>query len=118
MDVKAKAGLQSYFMIREIDSRCLEEHRPSVKKDKDDAYWNYRNEASNKNKEKVKSHPLSSANQPQTQVSKKDKRHGSRRGYLATGVNVTEVAKKDKDKAKNLSHIECYTHKQKSYYTN
>ncbi len=26
--------------------------------------------------------------------------------------------KKDKDKVKNLSHIKCYTCKQKDYYTN
>ncbi len=62
---------------------------------------------------------MSSTNQPQTQAFKKDKCHGSRqRGYLATGINTTEVAKKDKDKAKDLSHIKCYTCKQKGHYTN
>ena len=104
-------------MIREIDSRCLKGHRPLVKKDKDNAYREHRNEAS-KDKEKAKSHPLSSANQPQTQVSKKNKRHGSRRGHAAIGVNATEVALKNKDKIKDLSHIEYYTCKQKGHYTN
>lgn len=38
----------------------------------------------------------------------------------AISVNTTEVVKKNKnkDKAKNFSHIKCYTYKQKSYYTN
>ena len=65
INVKAKAGLQLDSMIKEIDSRCPKVHRPLVKKDKDNAYWEYHNEAS-KDKEKAKSHPLSSANQPQT----------------------------------------------------
>ncbi len=29
-----------------------------------------------------------------------------------------KVTKKDKDKAKNLSYIKCYTCKQKGHYTN
>ena len=118
VDVKAKAGLQPHSMIREIDSRCPKRHKPSVKKDKNNAYWEHHNEASNKDKKKAKSHPSSSANQLQTQASKKDKRHGNWQGHLATGVNATEVAKKNKDKAKDLSHIECYTYKQKGYYAN
>ena len=74
-------------------------------------------EAFNKNKDKAQSHNSFSANQPQTQAPKKDKRD-HRGDHLATGVNATEVAKKDKDKAKDLSHVKCYTCKQKSYYTN
>ena len=104
-------------MIKEIDSRCLKKHRPSVKKNKDDTYWEHCNEAF-KDKEKAKFHSLSSTNQPQTQASKKKKRHGSWRGHPATGVNATEVAKKDKDKAKDLSQIKCYTYKQKGHYAN
>ena len=92
-------------MIREIDSKCPKKHRPSVKQDKDDAYQEHRKEAS-KDKEKTKSYLLFSANQPQTQASKKDKRHRSWRDHPATKVNATEVAKKNKDKAKDLSHIE------------
>ena len=76
-------------------------------KDKDNAYREYRNEASNKDKKKAKSHPLSSANQSQTQDSKKDNYYGGWQGHPATGVNATKVAKKNKDKAKNLSHIKC-----------
>ena len=71
-------------------------------------------EHQNGNKDKAKSYNFSSANtsQPQTQTSKKDKRHGSRQGgHLAIEVNITEVSKKNrnKNKAKNLSHIKCYT---------
>ncbi len=33
-------------------------------------------------------------------------------------VNATKVVKKDKDKAKDLSHIKYYTCKQKDYYAN
>lgn len=35
-----------------------------------------------------------------------------------TGVHAIKVAKKDKNKAKDLSYIKCYTYKQKSYYAN
>ena len=63
------------------------------------------------------SHNSSSANQPQIQASKKDKR-GCRRSYLATGVNAIKGAKKDKEKAKDLSHIEYYTYKQKRHHIN
>ncbi len=40
------------------------------------------------------------------------------RGHPIIEINATKVAKKDKDKAKDLSHIKCYTYKQKSHYTN
>ena len=47
------------------------------------------------------------------------KRHGGQRGnILAIKLNATEVVKKKKDKAKDLSHIKCYTCKQKSHYAN
>ena len=65
VDAKTKAGLQPHSMMREIDSKCPKRHKPSIKKDKNDAYWEHYYEAS-KDKEKAKSHPLSSANQPQT----------------------------------------------------
>ncbi len=85
-------------------------------KNDEDTYWEPRNEASNKDKNKAKSHNSSSANQPQTQASKKNKR-GRQRGYPTTRVNATKVAKNDKDKAKDLSYVECYTYKQKGHYT-
>ncbi len=105
-DVKVKANLQSPFYVRNIDARCPKGHRPSAKKDKEDTYQEPQNEAS-KDKDKVKPHSSSiSANQPQTQVPKKNKR-GRWGGHPATGVNVTEVAKKDKA-PKDSSHIKCY----------
>ncbi len=110
-DVEAKANLQPPFYVRDIDVRCPKGHRPSAKKDKEDTYWEPRDKASNKGK--VKSNSSASANQPQTQAPKKDK-CGRWRDHLATGVNVTEVAKKDKA-SKYLSHIECYPCHQKGH---
>ena len=54
-DVKAKANLQPPFYIREIDSKYPKNYRPSVKKDKEDANWEHRDEAS-KDKNKARSH--------------------------------------------------------------
>ena len=99
----------------------MKRYKPSVKKNKDNAYQEQRNNASNRDKKKAKSHnPSSSANQPQTQTSNSRKHQGKERGggHLATGVNTTKVPKKDKDKAKDLSHIEYYIYKQKSHYAN
>ena len=104
-------------MIREIDSRYSKKHKLLVKKNKNDAYWEHHDEAS-KDEKKAKSHLLSSANQPQTQASKKNKHHRSWQGHPAIRVNATEVAKKNKDKAKDINHIECYTCKQKKHYAN
>ncbi len=118
-DVEAKANLQPPFYVRDINPRCPKGHRLSSRKDKEDTYRELQNEAF-KDKDKAKSHSSStSANQPQTQASKKDNRgrqggHGG--GHPATGVNATEVAKKDKT-SKDLSHIECYTCHQKGHYT-
>ncbi len=120
VNAEAKASLQPPSGTREIDSRCPKGFRPSVKKDKDEANREHRDR--DKDKDKAKPHNPSSANsQPQTQASKKDKRHGNHRGgHPATEVNATEIAKKDKDKdkAKDLSHIKCYTYKQKGHYAN
>ncbi len=116
-DAEAKANLQPPFYVRDIDARCPKGHRPSAKKDKEDTYREPQNEAS-KNKDKAKSYNSStSANQPQTQASKKNKRgcQGGHGGHPATGVNATEVAKKDKA-PKDLRHIECYTCHQKGHY--
>ena len=104
---------QSPLYNREIDSKYPKSYCPSVKKDKEDANQEYRNEASSKDREKAKFYNPPSANQPQAQVSKKCERSCCG-GFLA--LDATKVAKKDKDKAKDLSHIECYTYKQKSYY--
>ncbi len=116
-DVETKANLQPPFYVRDINVRCPKSHCPSAKKDKEDTYREPQNEAS-KAKDKAKSYSCStSANQPQTQAPKKDKRgrRGGHRNHLATGVNATEVAKKDKA-SKDLSHIKYYTCHQKGHY--
>ncbi len=114
-DVEAKANLQSPFYVMEIDARCPKSHCPLAKKDKKNTYREYRNEAS-KDKGKAKSHNSTSVNQLQTQDPKKNKCGDRWGGHLATGVNTTKVAKKDKDKAKDLSHVQYYTCKQKGHY--
>ncbi len=117
-DEKAKANLQPPFYIREIDSKCLKGHCPSTKKDKEDIYQEPQNKAS-KDKDKAKSHSSSTfANQPQTQAPKKNKcgRRGGHGGHPATGINATEVAKKD-NAPKDLSNIKYYTCHQKGHYT-
>ncbi len=62
-DVKAKANLQPPFYVREIDSKCPKGHRPSVKKDKEDTYWEPYNKTS-KDKNKTEFQTSSFANQP------------------------------------------------------
>ncbi len=115
-DVEAKANLQPPFYVRDIDARCPKGHRP-LSKNKEDTYQEPQSKVS-KDKDKAKSHNSTSANQPQTQAPKKDKRGrrgGHGRGHPATGVNATEVAKKDKV-PKDMCHIECYTCHQKGHY--
>ncbi len=113
-DAEAKVNLQPPFYVRDINAKCPKGHHPSAKKDKEDTYRKPQNEAS-KNKDKAKSHSSStSANQLQTQAPENNKR-GRWGGHPATGVNATEVAKKDKA-PKDLSHIECYTCHQKGHY--
>ncbi len=116
-DIKEKANLQPPFGTRKIDSRCPKRYRLLVKKNKDDAYWEYRNEIFNKDKDKPKFHNSSFANQPQTQVVKEDM-CDCWRDHLATGVNSTKIVKKDKDKTKDLSYIKCYICEQKDHYVN
>ena len=120
VNAKTKAGLQPSPETKKIDSRCPKKYRLSIKKDKDNAYWEQYNEATNRDKEKAKSHnPFSSTNQSQTQAFsfKKCQRKG-REGHPAVEVNATKIAKKNNDKTKNLSHIKCYICKQKGHYTN
>ncbi len=109
---EAKANLQPPFYVRDINTRCPKGYRPLAKKDKEDAYQEPRDEASNK--DKAKSNSSASANQPQTQAAKKDQR-GRQGGHPATEINATEVAKKNKS-LKDLSHIEYYTCHQKGHY--
>lgn len=118
VDVEAMVSLHLLSGTREMDFRFPRGYRTSVKKDKDDSNWEYRN--GDKDKGKAKSYNRFANNQPPTQASKKDKRYRNRQGHPITEVNVTEVSKKnkDKDKAKNLSYIKCYTCKQKGHYAN
>ncbi len=115
-DVEANANLQPPFYVKKIDARCPKDYCPLVKKDKENTYWERCNEAS-KDKEKAKSHNFSSASQPQTQAPKKDK-CSCWKSHSAIAVNTTKVVKKEKDKAKDLSHVKCYICKQKGHYAN
>ncbi len=118
INVEAKTILQPSSKIEKIDSKYLRGYRPLVKKDKDNANWEHWD--GDKDKDKAKSHnPSSINNQPQAQLLKKNKFHEScQRDYLATGVNATKIAKKDKNKTKDLNHIRYYTYKQKGHYIN
>ena len=117
VNIEAKTSLQLPFGTKKINSKYPKGYRPLVKKNKDNTSWEYCNEAFNKDKNKAKSHNSSFANQFQIQASKKDKR-GCWGGHLAIEVNITKVVKKNKDKAKDLSHVKCYTCKQKGHYIN
>ena len=96
-----------------MDARSLKGHCSLSKKNKKDTQWEHRDKTP---KDKAKSQTPATTNQPQTTASKKC--HGGQQGNRpATGVNATEVVKKEKDKAKNLSYVKYYTCKQKGLYT-
>ena len=120
VNAEAKTGLQPPSGTRKIDSRYPKGYKLLVKKNKDNTYQEQYNETSNRDKEKTKSHnPLSSANQPQILASNSKKYQEKRRGgHPATRVNAIKIVKKDKNKAKDLSHVEYYIYKQKSHYIN
>ncbi len=107
VDAEAKASLQPPSETEEIDSRCPKGYRPTKK---DESSRDHRD--GDKAKSSHTSPPANSSQpqtQTQTQTSKKDKRHqGSRRGHPATGVNTTEVAKKDKDKDISRSFVQTW----------
>lgn len=111
VDTKVKSTLQPLSGTRKINSRYPKGYKSLVKKNKEN---DSNQEPQNGNKDKTKSHnPFSTNSQPQIQAFKKNKRHRNRRGgQLATKINTTKMAKKDKDKVENLSYIECYTCKQ------
>lgn len=113
-NVEVKASLQLSSKTREINSRCPKGYRPLAKKEKNKA----NQEHGDKDRDKAKFNNPSFANsQSQAQVSKKDRLPGGQqRGHLAIKIYATKVAKKDKDITKDLSHIECYTCKQKDHY--
>lgn len=116
VDVEAKTSFQLSSRIGEIDFRYLKGYRPLTKKERDKTNREY----GDKDRDKAMSnYSFSANNQPQAQASKKDRSQESRRrSHPATGVNAAEVAKKDKNKAKDLSHIKCYTYKQEGHYAN
>ena len=119
VNAKAKAGLQPFFETSEINSSCPKRYRLLVKKDKDDAYWKQHNEAINRNKKRLS---LTTLLLPQINLrprlpTPRSAKKG-RGDYLAIRVNAIEVAKKDKDKTKDLSYFKCYTCKQKGHYVN
>ncbi len=59
VNTEVKANLQPSSGTREIDSRCLKEYRPLVKKNKDDVYQEYCNEVFNKQIHRSRLHPQS-----------------------------------------------------------
>ena len=114
VDIETKVNLQLSSKTREIDSKYPKSYKPLAKKDKNKTNWEYWDG------NKTKSYNLPLANsQFQIQASKKNKHYENRqRGHLATKINTIKVGKKNKNKAQNLSHIECYTYKQKNHYIN
>ena len=61
-DAEVKASFQPPFYVREINSKCPKGYCLLVKKDKDDANRENHDESSSRDKEKAKSHNLSSIN--------------------------------------------------------
>ena len=125
VDTKAKASLQALSGIREMDSRCLRGQRPTKKEDKDSRDYEKNKSSQNPPTNASSSGTQSSLAQPKKEQNSRSRRGGSRRqgqgqNTPATGVNATAVRKdKDKDKdKKDLSHVECYTCKQKGHYAN
>ncbi len=116
VNVEEKASFQPFLEIKKIDIRYLKSYKLT---NKDKSSWDHRDE------DKTRSHNLflANASQPQTptqtQASKKDEYHQeSWQSYPAIRVNIIKVAKKNKDKTKNLSYIKYYTYKQKDHYAN
>lgn len=114
IDIEGRTSLEPLFGTKKINFRCPKSYRSSVKKNKDKANQKHWDE----DKDKAKPHNPSLTNRNQLQMQTSKKYYGSRQeSHLVTEVNITEIVKNYKDKAKNLSHIECDTCKQKGYYT-
>ena len=64
-DIKAKTNLQPSFIVGRIDSKCPKGYYLLIKRKKEDANWEHRNEAFSNNKKKAKSYNPFSANQSQ-----------------------------------------------------
>lgn len=114
---ETKARLQLPSKVRKINSRCPKDYKPP-KKDK--SSWNHQDDQakSSHNFPPVNTYQLKA--QTQTQAFKQNKYYQrSHQGdHLAIGINTTKVAKKNKDKANNWSHIKYYIYKQKDHYVN
>ena len=118
VDVEIKANLQPPSGTKEIDFKYLKNYKSSAKKKKIKPVKSIGLKTIIRQSLTTLCLLIQVSLRPQPL---KKKRHKSRQeSHLVTGVNATEVAKKnkDKDKTKNLSYIKCYTCKQKSYYAN
>ena len=114
VNIQAKASLQPSSRTRKINSKCPKGYRLLAKNKEDEVSQEHQNR--DKNKTKSYNPIFANTNQPQTQASKKDKRHRScQGGHPVTRINATKVVKKNKDKIKDLNYIKCYIYKQKSY---
>ena len=123
VDAEAKASLQAPSGTREMDSRCPRGQRPTKKEDKDSRDYEKNKSSQNPPTNTSSSGTQSSPAQPKKEQNSRSCRREPRQqsqgqNTPTTGVNATAV-RKDKDKdIKDLSNIECYTCKQKDYYTN
>ena len=105
--------------MRKIDFRYLNNYKPSAKKEKNEVSQEHQDRDKDKNKAKYYNSSFANINPLLIQTFKKYKRYGSRQsGYLAIKINATKIAKNNNDKVKDLSHIKCYTYKQKDHYAN
>lgn len=68
VDAEVKVNLQLPFGTKKINSRCLKNYRPSVKKDNDNANWEHHDKTL---KNKAKSYNSFSANQSQIRSPRK-----------------------------------------------
>ena len=66
IDIKVKASLQLLSRIRKIDFKCPKGYRPSAKKEKNKASWEYQDR--DKDKDKAKLHNPLFANTNQLQI--------------------------------------------------
>ena len=122
VNAEAKALLQSFSSIRDMDSRYPRRNRPARKEEKNSGR---KNKSTDSPSADTPSGKQSSSTQ-QTSSAKKDQDHqqgGSRRregrrrqghGHDSpvTGVNATATKKEEKD----LSQVECYNCHRKGHY--
>ena len=121
VNVEAKAILQSFSIIRDIDSRCPKGNKPARKEEKDSSGKNKSTDSALADTSSRKQ--TSSTQQTSSAHPKKDHRGGPRRGRRrgqdsrgqnspATGVNA--IPKKEED----LSQVECFHCRKKGHFAN